>query len=70
MQWLDSPYPVALLITALSAILTFVAWRRRGSPGATPLTVLASAAAIWQLGYAFEMASAGEVLSGLQRDLF
>ena len=58
MQWLESPYPVALLIAAtLSATLAFVAWRRRRAPGATPLIVLASAVAIWQAGYAFETAS-------------
>ena len=61
MQWLDSPYPVALLIaTATSVTLAVVAWRRRTSPGTTPLAVLATAAAIWQAGYALETASAGE----------
>ena len=61
MQWLDSPYPVALLIaTATSVTLAVVAWRRRTSPGTAPLAVLATAAAIWQAGYALETASAGE----------
>ena len=60
MQWLESPYPVALLVAAsLSASLAFVAWRRRGAPGATPLVVLALAVAIWQAGYAIETASTG-----------
>ena len=61
MQWLESPIPVALLIAAtLSASLVPVAWRRRGSPGATPLTILASAVVVWQVGYGLETASVGE----------
>ena len=44
----------------MSASLLFVAWRRRSSPGATLLAVLALAVTIWQVGYAFETASVSQ----------
>lgn len=54
----DSPY-VALMLLAglLSLALTLFAWRRRGAPGATPLVVIGLSTALWQFGYALELAS-------------
>lgn len=58
---LDKPYFILLLIAgALSLSLAFFAWRRRTSPGATPLVFLMVAAAVSQIGYAFELASSEE----------
>ena len=53
---MGSPYVLTLLgAGALSVAFAAVAWRHRESPGATPLVVLALAAAFWQIGYAFEL---------------
>ena len=58
---LDNPYFIPLLIAgAISVSLAFFAWRRRTSPGATPLVFLMVAAAVWQIGYAFELAGSEE----------
>ena len=58
MQQIDHPYVLALLVAAaLSAIFAGLAWRRRRSAGAIPLVFLAVAVAVWQLGYAFELAN-------------
>ena len=54
----DSPYVALMLIAGLlSLALTLFAWRRRGAPGATPLVVIGLSAALWQFGYALELAS-------------
>ena len=58
---LDNPYFILLLIAgAISLSLAFFAWRRRTSPGATPLVFLMVATAVWQIGYAFELAGSEE----------
>ena len=55
MRLLD-PYVIALLGTGLlSLLLAFATGRRRHSPGSTPLMFLSLAAAVWQVGYAFEL---------------
>ena len=61
MQWLDSPYVIALLVAGgVSAYLAFFVWARRSSPVATPLAMLLLGATVWQVGYAFELASDNE----------
>ena len=57
MQWQASPLvPVLLALAALSLALAFAAFRRRNSPGARAIALLALAAAIWQASYALELA--------------
>ena len=48
------PLPIA---GAISATLALLAWKRRSSPGAVPLIILALAATVWILGYAMELGS-------------
>ena len=58
MHWLDGPYVIALLFAgAISVAFAYFVWGRRSSPGATPLVLLALAAAVWQAGYALELAA-------------
>ena len=58
---LDNPYILALLAAAvLSAAIAYSAGRRGRSPGARPLVFLALAAALWQVGYAFELGAVEE----------
>ena len=54
-----TPYiPPLLMAAAISAVLAFGAWRRRGTvPGAIPAAVLLLAVAEWSLAYALEMSS-------------
>ncbi|HET92009.1 MAG TPA: 2Fe-2S iron-sulfur cluster binding domain-containing protein [Chloroflexi bacterium] len=52
MSWQVNPYAVALIASALlSGGVSISAWRRRSAPGAAPLALLTSAAAVWSLGY-------------------
>ena len=58
MQWQDSHYVLPLIIaSAVSVAIACFVWRRRGSPGATPLVFLLLAAAVWQFGYALVLGS-------------
>ncbi len=58
---LDNPYvPLLFLAGVLSLVLGYFAWRRRGAPGASALVALTIATALWQFGYAMELASAAE----------
>ena len=41
----------------LSVLLALFAWTRRQAPGAIPLVVLGLSAAVWQIGYAMELAT-------------
>lgn len=59
MQWQNSPYAVALVLTAAAAcIVVLLAWRRRPAPGAWPTVLLMLAVAQWSLAYALELGSA------------
>ena len=59
MQWQNSPYAVALILTAAAAgIVVLLAWRRRPAPGAWPTVFLMLAVAEWSLSYALELGSA------------
>ena len=49
--------PLLLGSVALIAV-AFLAWRRRGAPGATPLLVLTLLGAAWPFGYAWELVGA------------
>ena len=52
----QAPYLAPLLLGAASLVaVAFLAWRRRGAPGATPLLVLALLGAAWPFGYAWEL---------------
>ena len=53
---------VSLLLVAgaVSIVLGVMAGKRRSIPGAAPLAILALAAAVWQIGYAFELWSESE----------
>jgi signal transduction histidine kinase len=54
----SAPFVLSLLLAAgLSALLAYIAWRRRPAPGATAVTVLMVTAMIWSVGYALEFAS-------------
>jgi PAS domain S-box-containing protein len=58
MQWQNSPYAVALVLTAVaSCIVVLLAWRRRPAPGSWPTVFLMLAVAEWSLAYALELAS-------------
>ena len=49
-------YVAPLLFGAVALIaVAFLAWRRRGAPGATPLLVLTLLGAAWPFGYAWEL---------------
>ncbi len=59
MQWQNSPYAWALILTAIaSGIVVLLAWRRRPAPGAWPTVFLMLAVALWSLAYALELGSA------------
>ena len=61
MDWHYSPLILPLPIAgAISAALAILAWKRRNSPGAVPLVVLALAATVWTLGYAMELGSGAQ----------
>ena len=50
------PYVAPLLLGAVALIaVAFLAWRRRGAPGATPLLLLALLGSAWPFGYAWEI---------------
>lgn len=54
----QAPYVGPLLLGAAALLaVSFLAWRRRGAPGATPLLVLALLGAAWPFGYAWELAA-------------
>ena len=56
MQWQYNPYVLLLFISAVTAgVLAYLAFKRRSSPGGRPLIVLALGAAVWSLGYGFEL---------------
>lgn len=59
MLWQSTPYTAALVFTGLAtAVLAYLVWRRRGTPGAGPMALLLLGASLWTLGYAVEMAAA------------
>lgn len=59
MQWQNSPYAWALVLTAVaSGIVVLLAWRRRPAPGAWPTVFLMLAVAFWSLAYALELGRA------------
>jgi PAS domain S-box-containing protein len=59
MQWQNSPYAWAMILTALaSGIVVLLAWRRRPAPGSWPMVFLMSAVALWSFAYALELGSA------------
>ncbi len=54
----DNPYVLpALLSAVIATLLAVFIWRRRPAPGARTLGWVAVAAAVWCLGYSFELAS-------------
>jgi len=54
----DTTYAILLLTgAAISAVLSFSAWKRRSAPGAAPFAVLNLAVAEWSTAYAFELIS-------------
>ena len=56
MQAQAIPYVAILLVAAATSVAVAIAvWSRLRSPPSTSLVVLALAAAVWQLGYAFEL---------------
>ena len=58
MQWQNSPYALALVLTAVaSGIVVLLAWRRRPTLGAWPTVLLMLAVTEWSLAYAFELGS-------------
>jgi hypothetical protein len=58
-DWRYIPYALLLLVaTALLVLFAFRAWRRRGTPGTTALTVLMMAGAVWRVAYALSLGSA------------
>ena len=59
MRWHVTPYSYLLLVAAaISAVLVFYAWRRRGTPGAETLALLMAGLCIWAAGYALELSGA------------
>jgi PAS domain S-box-containing protein len=59
MHWQVTPYSYLLLVAAaVSAVLVFFAWRRRGTPGAETLALLMTGVCIWAAGYALELSGA------------
>ncbi|QYZ78479.1 PAS domain S-box protein [Methanofollis formosanus] len=59
MIWQYSPLPPLLLISAvLTAVIAFIAWKNRRSPGGVALTIFLSAATIWSAAYALEFSAA------------
>jgi PAS domain S-box-containing protein len=59
MIWQYSPIPPLLLISAvLTAVLSFIAWKNRRSPGGIALTIFLSAATLWSAAYTLELSAA------------
>ena len=59
MRWQLTPYSYLLLaVAAISAVLLFYSWRRRGMTGAQALAVLMAGVCIWAAGYALELSGA------------
>ena len=59
MEWQWTPYTLPVLVAAaLSAALSFLAWRRRPSPGAAWVALLMAAVTWWSVGYCLELSSA------------
>ena len=57
-MWQDTPYNLPLAASAtIAACVALYVWRHRGQPGAWSLCLLISAAAIWSLGSALELAT-------------
>lgn len=58
MHWQYSPYMLPLIVSAVVAIaLAIIAWQRRSTPGAMPLSIMMSAATLWLLAYTLELGS-------------
>lgn len=58
MSYLFDPYSVPLLVTAaISGTVGVFAWQRRPANGASTLTLLMGAVALWSFAYAIELAS-------------
>ncbi|HNP72721.1 MAG TPA: histidine kinase N-terminal 7TM domain-containing protein [Kouleothrix sp.] len=58
MPWQYTAYAIPLLVaTAISLVLAWFAWRRRGAPGALFFMAMMVAVATWSLGYALELSS-------------
>jgi PAS domain S-box-containing protein len=59
MRWQVTPYSYLLLVAAaISAVLVFYAWRRRGTTGAETLALLMAGVCVWAAGYALELSGA------------
>src|SRR5919199_57155 len=59
MRWQLTPYSYLLLaVAAISAVLLFYSWRRRGTTGAQTLALLMAGVCIWAAGYALELSGA------------
>ena len=59
MRWQITPYSYLLLVAAaISAVLVFYAWRRRGTTGAGTLALLMAGVCVWAAGYALELSGA------------
>ncbi|TET85999.1 MAG: hypothetical protein E3J37_00610, partial [Anaerolineales bacterium] len=53
-------YAIICAFTAIiAAIVAFVAWKRRTTPGGTSLALLMAAVTFWSVGYSFEYAIVG-----------
>jgi diguanylate cyclase (GGDEF)-like protein/PAS domain S-box-containing protein len=58
MHFIYTPYSAILFVTAaISAVVAFVAWQRRASPGGTPLALLMLAVTEWATVAALEAAA-------------
>ena len=56
MDWRYTLYAIFLSVAAALLIyFALCAWRRRGTPGATALTVLMVAGAVWAVAYALSL---------------
>ncbi len=59
MRWQITPYSYLLLVVAaMSAVLLFYSWRRRGTTGAQTLALLMAGVCVWAAGYALELSGA------------
>ena len=59
MDWQYTPYSILLFsVTVIAVILIVYVWSHRSTRGATPLMIIILSAAVWSLGYAFELATA------------
>jgi diguanylate cyclase (GGDEF)-like protein/PAS domain S-box-containing protein len=58
MSWQLTPYALAFFVAAgISALVAFIAWRRRTMPGGRPLALLMLAVAEWALGAGLDVAA-------------